>query len=496
MFMAWKQNLTSYFYVACIAAFSLFLVLGYIAFKNASDIANETHQKDMVALVNNEISRQVEFMARDQSQISNWDDTLTAINGEIDNGFIRREIAGWLWADFDIHDTVVVSPSGDAIATVRKSKVLETQLGQTLIDQNRELIEATTTLYFKHRKRTRSGYSFDLDPTRAGSIIYAHAFKAIDDQVSLFMAQAIVPSDGFTLADGNPHVLLTRKILSKAIFAGISEKLGLSQFRIVDREAANKLAFNTNIEKSDNLAAVWSASQPSTQIWQASKFLIGSIIALLGGILFAFAIFYGRALNRLQESDRRHALLALHDPLTKLPNRTKLEDALEDLIYNNMQETAAIMCMDIDNFKLVNDTLGHQTGDEVLKIIADRALAVVGDDGMIARTGGDEFQIVINGSPVGSKLLQLCDRITSAIAQPIELKHHNLRVAASIGVSRWSQRAMSVSQIMKQADEAMYRSKRNQIERTEIFDTKTQQHKFDNDAVIPKNSEKTQSVAA
>lgn len=494
--MAWKQNLTSYFYVACIAAFSLFLVLGYIVFKNASDIANETHQKDMVALVNNEITRQVEFMARDQSQISNWDDTLTAINGDIDNSFIRREIAGWLWEDFDIHDTVVVSPNGEAVVTIQRSRILETHLGQTLIDQNRHLIEATTALYFKYRKRTRSGYSFDLDPTRAGSIIYAHEFKVMDDQVSLFMAQAIVPSDGFTLADGNPHVLLTRKILSKATFAEINEKLSLSQFRIVDRQAVNKPAFNTNIEKSDNLAAVWSASQPSTQIWQASKFLIGSIVVLLGGILFAFAIFYGRALSRLQESNRRNALLALHDPLTKLPNRAKLEDVLEDVIYNNMQETTAIMCMDIDNFKLVNDTLGHQTGDEVLKIIADRALAVVGDDGMIARTGGDEFQIVVNGSPAGSKLLQLCDRITSAIAQPIELKHHHLRVAASIGVSRWSQRTMSVSQIMKQADEAMYRSKMNQLERTKFLEVKTPTQKFVSDTSILKNLTKTQNVAA
>ena len=475
MFKNSNRKLTWYFYVASVVSFLLIVLLGSVVFQNANDIADRVHRADTAALVKNEISRQVDFLARDQSQISNWDDTLKAISGDLDNRFIRREIAEWLWGDFDIHDSVIISPSGEAIVTVQKSKVLEPRTGQTLVDQNRHLVKSTIDKYFDYRRRTNKGFAFDVNPVHPKTSIYAHEFKISNGNVGLILAQAIVPSDVFTLPKGNPFVLLTHKPLAASNFAEIKEKLGLQSFNIVDRKEVLEAKETLNIVAADNLQAVWNSAQPSAEIWNSSKLLILSALGVFGGTLFVFAVIYGKVLSQLQESDARNTFNAMHDPLTELPNRANLDSMLQQLVHKNMQQEAAIICMDIDNFKLINDKLGHQAGDTVLRVISQRAVAVLGNDGMVARTGGDEFVLVVTGSKTGVELLKLCDRLVSNIADTIRIGDVSLQVAASVGVSRWSERTFSASHVIREADQALFRAKKSNRSRTEVMDMKTQQ---------------------
>lgn len=465
-----KVSLTWILYGASAVAFSLFLFWGFLILSSAASIADQTHKKNITALVQNEISRQVELMARDQSQISNWDATIEAVSGDLDRGFVRREIAEWLWGDFDIRDTIVIAPAGEPIVTVQRNKILQPEAGNALVQQSRDLIAATTERYFEARTRTRGGFAFTEDPVRSGSEIYAYDFRLTDGEIGIVMAQAIVPSEGLTLPPGNPFVLLTRKPLSEAMFSDIRNKLGLSSFEIVEADAASNLTNRLSLSSRNDLWAVWDVAKPSTAIWQASQPLKLTMLGLLAGVLILFSFKYGQALNRLRASEEKSAYLAFHDSLTGLPNRAKLDQSLNQLVEREKQQNAAILCLDLDRFKPINDTWGHHAGDEVLRTVADRVGQAVGDMGVVARVGGDEFTILIFDATDRQMVADLCDQIVSVVSRPILIDEMSVRVGTSIGVAVWTDKAISAAELLREADQALYTAKNNGRGHAEIID--------------------------
>ena len=467
-----KISLTWILYGASAVAFSLFLFWGFLILNSAATIADQTHKKNITALVQNEISRQVELMARDQSQISNWDATIEAVSGDLDRGFVRREIAEWLWEDFDIHDTIVIAPAGEPIVTVQRAELLQPEAGSDLVQQSRDLIATTTERYFETRTQTRSGFEFTEDPVRSGSEIYAYDFRLTGGEIGIVMAQAIVPSEGLILPPGNPYVLLTRKPLSAALFSEVRTKLGLTSFEIVRAAdgAAADLTNSLSLSSRNDLFAVWTVAKPSTAIWQASQPLKLTTLALLAGVLILFSFKYGQALNRLRENEERSAYLAFHDPLTGLPNRAKLDQALMQVIDRQAQQNAAILCLDLDRFKPINDTWGHHAGDLVLQTVAERIGDVVGELGVVARVGGDEFTILIFDATDRQKVADLCDQIVSVVSRPISIDEMSVRVGTSIGVAVWTDKAISATELLREADQALYTAKNNGRGHAEIID--------------------------
>lgn len=173
---------------------------------------------------------------------------------------------------------------------------------------------------------------------------------------------------------------------------------------------------------------------------------------------------------RTQELGR----LALHDTLTGLPNRAlaqdRLEHALERLAQIDDDTHVAVLFVDLDRFKLVNDGLGHETGDELLVEVSRRLAATVRRQDTIARIGGDEFVVLCEDLRDEDQAVELADRAARAFAEPFALSHAEVTVSASIGIAvtnRSSDRAMS---LLQDADAAMYRAKRRGGARHELFD--------------------------
>ncbi len=166
-----------------------------------------------------------------------------------------------------------------------------------------------------------------------------------------------------------------------------------------------------------------------------------------------------RAAERL-----RHA--ARHDELTGLPNRAYLMSLLEERLVVSGINDVAVLFVDIDQFKTVNDSLGHSVGDELLQVVAERLRATLDGTDVLARFGGDEFIIILEGPP-----LDLAERLRLAVQGPIVVADHELFVTASIGYSRNHQAGMSPNDLLRDADAAMYRAKargRNCVEGFEV----------------------------
>lgn len=165
--------------------------------------------------------------------------------------------------------------------------------------------------------------------------------------------------------------------------------------------------------------------------------------------------------RKLYEAEIRHQ--ANHDALTGLPNRSMLHKHLRRALQNREQDRSgammAVAFVDLDQFKFINDSLGHLVGDDLLKTIARRLVSCVRDTDMVARQGGDEFVLVLQNQSDENRISEVLQRILVAVAQPWANGDREFHITCSIGVSRCPTDGDDVETLLKNADAAMYRAK-------------------------------------
>ena len=164
--------------------------------------------------------------------------------------------------------------------------------------------------------------------------------------------------------------------------------------------------------------------------------------------------------------------LAFRDPLTDLANRALFTDRLEQALARatRRMRSVGLLFLDIDNFKDVNDRLGHGAGDRLLVIVADRLRQVLRGEDTAARIGGDEFTVLIEEIVDEDTAIEIVSRIEAALAEPVSLDGHELSITASIGIAVGGRAAESSESLLRKADLAMYRAKANGKARHETFE--------------------------
>jgi len=174
-------------------------------------------------------------------------------------------------------------------------------------------------------------------------------------------------------------------------------------------------------------------------------------------------------LIRRSEENFRH--LAQHDALTGLVVRTVLLERLELALegFRHKQTAFALLMMDVDNFKLVNDTLGHATGDEILTITSQRILESVRESDTVARMGGDEFTVLLPGVRGIEEARKIASQVVANVSAPIMIRGHEVPVSVSVGVTAYPGGGEDASSLLHNADIAMYRAKVQGRNRYQLF---------------------------
>jgi diguanylate cyclase (GGDEF)-like protein/PAS domain S-box-containing protein len=168
-----------------------------------------------------------------------------------------------------------------------------------------------------------------------------------------------------------------------------------------------------------------------------------------------------RDIRRRKASQARIDFLAHHDLLTGLPNRALLHDRLEFVLANARRRCghAAVLFIDLDNFKTVNDSLGHVAGDAMLKIIAERIPRALRSVDVVSRHGGDEFLVVLPELEDAQGAVPVAEKLLAAVSEPMELEGQVISVSPSIGISVFPRDGVSADALIKNADAAMYLAK-------------------------------------
>jgi diguanylate cyclase (GGDEF)-like protein/PAS domain S-box-containing protein len=222
----------------------------------------------------------------------------------------------------------------------------------------------------------------------------------------------------------------------------------LKKFHIEDSIASHKSQNPLGVRRPDGSICTVDAS--SAPIHDRDGNLTGGVLVF-------------RDISHANELAAKMTHLAHHDALTDLPNRvllqSLLEDALRDEVRPGFCPEGALVLIDLDHFKDINETLGHPSGDRVLREVSHRLLAAVDHRCTVSRQGGDEFVILLPGFSDADEVLELCERLGNIIAAPIVGENSDLHVSASMGLTMYPQDGRDAGTLMKNVDIALYNAK-------------------------------------
>lgn len=182
---------------------------------------------------------------------------------------------------------------------------------------------------------------------------------------------------------------------------------------------------------------------------------ISMVTMALGGL------FVSAALTERRYSEMRLDMLANHDPLTGLPNRSYFQDFLGHALARAMREKSqvSLLFIDLDRFKHINDSQGHEVGDQVLRIVANRLDEQLRADDFVARLGGDEFAVIMIHPPASRAAARVARKLIRALAESFKINQRRYAIGASIGISVFPDDGVDANTLLRQADLAMYQAK-------------------------------------
>src|SRR5919202_6362206 len=205
-------------------------------------------------------------------------------------------------------------------------------------------------------------------------------------------------------------------------------------------------------------------------------------VGLIGAIVIAASValvrhLAGRHIDRtldgvrkLRTANEQLEHQAFHDPLTRLANRALFAERLEHAMLRAGTGSVAVLFLDLDNFKTVNDKLGHAAGDALLVAASQRLLSCVRREDTIARLGGDEFTVLLEDMRDPSDAARMAERISESLRAPFDIQGQEACISSSIGIALDTDRSHAPDDLMREADIAMYRAKSGGKSRYEIFD--------------------------
>lgn len=330
---------------------------------------------------------------------------------------------------------------------------------------HRQTFERTLNRADGSRTYTLANYLPDLDAD--GNVV---GFFILDTDITpvkiaefeLRLAASIFEStvEGIMVTDGAGIILSVNPAFSTITGYSAGEVMG--QMAEMLKSDRHDVAFHATITHAIAIHGRWEG-----ETWSRRKngaiFLAWQSIAMIRSAsdepVRYVSIF--NDISGLWQKNEDIRYLAFHDLLTGLPNRSLLVERMTQLITRNDREqcNVAVMFLDLDGFKTINDTLGHQTGDELLIVVARRLLAQVRQADTVARLGGDEFVIMLNNPASSDEVAYIAARIVESINLPMNFNEQTTRVGVSIGIATYTVDGTTPAQLLKSADCAMYLAK-------------------------------------
>ena len=274
---------------------------------------------------------------------------------------------------------------------------------------------------------------------------------ALNAQKARFQVSLDNMSQGLCLFDkDNRLVVQNRKF--EAMFGAIPENIAASG--TMARQHLERLGLEPEADArarwAGRLQEAYMRELPDGRLVQVTRQAVAD-----GGYVATY-----EDITERRRSQEQLSHMARHDALTGLPNRVLFREHLERALPRVKRgDTLALLLLDLDGFKAVNDTLGHPAGDELLRQVASLLRATVRETDLVARLGGDEFAVIQVGAEGADELVALAERLVAKLRMPFEVLGRNAEIGASVGIAPASAETISADELLRSADVALYRAK-------------------------------------
>jgi diguanylate cyclase (GGDEF)-like protein/PAS domain S-box-containing protein len=287
-----------------------------------------------------------------------------------------------------------------------------------------------------------------------------HGLKLLEQRLELWAKVFEASSEGIVLLDANGCVLSANRAICKAG--------GLDPAALVGHPLDFIVAGELPMPQARELwasaeARGWWRGEVSVQRQTGGSYAAWAVLTAVrdaSGRLGHY-IFSCLDISDRKASEEQIEYLARHDVLTGLPNRSVAEQRLQAAMQQSQRtgQPVAVLFIDLDRFKTINDSLGHQTGDALLKLVALRLGECIRDADTVSRFGGDEFVVLLNGVSGTGEALQVAQRVLAGLRAPYVVGGIDLNVSCSIGIAMFPDDAQNMEELMRHADAAMYEAK-------------------------------------
>jgi diguanylate cyclase (GGDEF)-like protein len=310
------------------------------------------------------------------------------------------------------------------------------------------------------------------------AVVHATDLVRVGEKLAFVSAMPMARVDSGTARDAaSAPVLIGLRYLDDAFLSEASRQNMLTDARIADSPEAREGETSTPLMNSDGaplMTLFWKPMRPGAMVVNSLLFPAAGVFGVIALLVFLMALrmrgLMKRDCEHLAELEQAHIEiiakeaqahhLAYHDVLTGLPNRALFNDNAEQaLIRARHGEPAAILLLDLDRFKNVNDRFGHLAGDALIQEVGRRLARVLDRPDSVARLGGDEFAILLQGEELAEGIEGTLDRILADLHRPYEIFGNQAHVGASIGVALAPEYGTDRTDLMRKADIALYRAK-------------------------------------
>ncbi|WP_011579938.1 MULTISPECIES: putative bifunctional diguanylate cyclase/phosphodiesterase [Chelativorans] len=409
-------------------------------------------------LTRHALEEQIEAVPRDQRSVTVWDEAVVH-SRENDQRWMAEYLGKWIYDYFGHQRAYVLDDQGHLIYAMLDGKTVSPP------SFGNEIAEATEIASsLRRRLIARRSAGDQAEPIK--SVVETRVID-LNGAPAILSMQPIIPSTNrLTVPAGEEYLYASVNMVDSALAEEIGHHVLLQGMRFDSSAPKGYRQASVPVTGSTGEVLgylIWEADRPGLHLLK--QVLPACLIALfaVGGI----ALFLGRKLRRaslaLHASERRARHLASHDVLTRLPNRAFFEKKL-DRVIDTVQAghgEAALLFLDLDRFKNVNDTLGHRAGDELVRETAVRLSTAIGNAGVVARIGGDEFgMVILRRSGAREAAIELSERLLQALKVPFVISGEPVHVGVSIGVALAPEAGSERQDLLRKADIALYDAKK------------------------------------
>ena len=367
----------------------------------------------------------------------------------------------------DIVYAVVISPEGDAMTSYmdNNNPYVSPYIKNQKNDKSNSIHDVVKLMpkINTHPDIIQKIYPIEVAENELGKIYVGISNKIIEEETrSLFVQQIVV----------SISIILLLCILIYLIFRIYTLRPITQLIEGSIRMANGNLDTEVTVYSEDELGILGRCFNNMMERLKASNLEKDTVLSQLKDLNRNLEKRVEQRTSELIEVNKELEHLALHDTLTGLPNRTVIQDSLKHNIHFSKikSDTFCIFMMDLDRFKEVNDTLGHNYGDSLLIAVSERLSNGLRDTDVIGRLGGDEFAIILPSTTLDEATF-VADKLIKAIEPVFIVQDHALSISVSIGISNYPQHGDDATALMKAADVAMYHSKNTRIGRSIYHDS-------------------------